>query len=118
MSNFHSDMRQFTGSAVLYHHPLYKVPQYTEGIRYFLQNAGNGAYWLLDLIATEPAIAKQAREFASIKLSVKHNAARLWVDDGNLGKPVYERTIEYTDCPEGQYSFYWTDNVLMLASEY
>jgi len=118
MTDFNSDLRQFTGSACLYKHPLYKVPQYTEGVRYFLQNAGNGAYWLLDLIATEPAIGKLAREFASIKLHVKGSSARLWVNDGHLGKDVYERNIEYTDCPEGTYSFYWTDNVLMLASEY
>ena len=115
--DFHTAMSHFTGSTCLYHHPTYDTPKYTDGARYFFQNAGGGAYWLLDLIATEPAIRKQAQDFAFITLDVKENKARLFVTDGNE-KQVYERHIEYTDCPAGVWKFYWTDDVLMVSSEY
>lgn len=121
MSNFYESMAQFTGSTQLYHHPLHRTPNYTDGVRFFLQNAGKKggtAYWLLDLIATEPAIRKQAQDMAFITLDVKDSKARLWVTNGHNDKPVYEREIEYTDVYAGTWKFYWRDDVLMVPSEY
>jgi len=118
MSKFHEDMLQFCGSECLYFKPMSRDPKYTEGVRYFFQNAGNGAYWLYAIWIAEPAIRKQAREFASITLTVKEQKAHLSVNDGNDNKPVFEQLIPYTDCPEGIWKFYWIGDVIMLSSEY
>jgi hypothetical protein len=118
MSDLLTELRHYTATENYYFHPMYPFLKYTDGFRYFIQNAGKGAYWLLDIIATEPTIRKQAEEFACIKLTVRDNAAVLRVDDGNGTKPVYERVIEYTDCPPGEYRFYWTDEVLLWCLEY
>lgn len=116
-NDFYTAMSHFTGSTGLYKHPRYKTPQYTDGVHYFLNNAGQGAYWLLDIIATEPAIRGLAEQFASITLVVTDNKAVLTAGDGN-GRTAYTQTIDYTDCPSGTWKFYWTDDVLMVASEY
>ncbi|MFN9476090.1 DUF6876 family protein [Acidovorax sp.] len=118
MSDFQSALQTFTGTEQYHRHPMYREPVYTDGMRYFFQNAGQGAYWLLDILATEPAIRKQAQEFASIKLAVKDSGAMLAVNDGDDSANVFERRINYTDCPEGTYQFYWVSGVLMLSREY
>lgn len=112
------DLQQFTGTVDYHRHPMYRFVMYTDGFKFFLRNAGQGAYWFLDLIATEPKIRIQAKEFSSIKLEVQNGAAKVTVNNGNDGPNVYERRIDYTDCPEGVYNFYWIGEVLMLAREY
>lgn len=94
-------MRQYHSSDVIYHHGLVRTFNYTEGVRFFARNAGNGAYWLLDILATEPAIRKQVTEdrFATVRLFVTGTTARLVVDDGN-DNAVFTRGFEHTDCPE------------------
>ena len=37
---------------------------------------------------------------------------------GSFGQIVYERAIDYTDCPEGVWKFYFIGNILMLPQEY
>lgn len=112
------DLQQFTGTVDYHRHPMYRFVMYTDGVRHFFRHAGNGGYWMLDLLATEPRIRIQAKEFASIKLRVQESKAVLTVNDGNDGPNVYERHIEYTDCPEGEYLFYWIGEIIMLAREY
>jgi hypothetical protein len=53
----------------------------------------------------------------SIKLWVNGGEASITVEDGDLN-PVFVKGIEHTDCPDGEYQFFLTDNVLMLTSEY
>ena len=100
-----SQMRQFTGSERLFRHSLVRALTYTEGVRWFALHAGGGALWLLDILATEPAVRQQVLGdgegcgFASVRLKVFGVCARLTVDDGN-GNVKYERAIDWTDCPE------------------
>jgi hypothetical protein len=108
----------FTGSEQMYRHALNRNVIYTEGVQFFAENAGNGAYWLLDILATEPAILAQQKEFAAVVLSVKDGGATLTVTDGNKGPPVFSREISFTDCPEGVWKFYMIDGVILLPSEY
>lgn len=119
-TSFNEALRNFIGSTQLFFHPVYKKPQYTDGVRYFLHEAGqgNGAFWLFDILATEPAIGKQAQDFASIRVVSRNNRATICVDDGNRTSPVFMRVIEYTDLDPGEYQFYWIGEVLMLATEY
>lgn len=106
------------GSETVFKHALVSNVTYTEGVRTFAQNAGGGAYWLLDILATEPAIRAQAKEFALITLNSTGENAILTVTDGNNGAPVYRRVIDYTDCPEGSWMFYMIGTMIMLPSEY
>lgn len=89
------------GGEEIYRHPANKLFNYTVGVREFARNAGKGAYWLLDILATEPAIWAQVRDdrFALVLLKVTGTKAKLTVDDGN-GVVKYARQLDFTDCPE------------------
>ncbi|WP_225784547.1 DUF6876 family protein [Xenophilus sp. Marseille-Q4582] len=96
-------LTNFTGSARLFRHSFVRRFTYTEGVRAFAQHAGGGAYWFLDILATEPKIQNHFRKdsFASVRLKVyppEKGGCTITVDDGN-GNLVYFRDIEYTDCP-------------------
>lgn len=95
-------LRQHTGSEHIYKHSLVAGFTYTEGVREFAQEAGGGAYWLLDILATEPAIRKAVNEdgFHLVKLDVKGTKATLSVHMDTITPPVFTREIDYTDCPE------------------
>ncbi|QFZ84585.1 hypothetical protein GFK26_18325 [Variovorax paradoxus] len=99
------NMQQFSGAEQLFRHGLVRDFNYTEGVRFFAQNAGGGAYWLLDILATEPAIRslvldeREGCGFASVRLKVTGSKAHLIVDDGN-GNTKFRRFVDPTDCPE------------------
>ena len=100
-----ASMGQFTGSMTLYRHPLVRRFTYTEGVRHFALNAGGGAVWLLDILATEPAIRNLVLGdgpdcgFASVRIFVEGTKGTITVDDGN-GNVKFTRVLDYTDCPE------------------
>ncbi len=122
----------YTGSDQFYRHPLAKRFTYTEGVKAFAENAGNGAYWLLDILATEPAIREAVLRdgFATVALVAKNGKASLVAAkdrDGDAFVGVtFERFINFTDCPDGDWRFFITTNPLlgegaitaMLPSEY
>ena len=111
-------LSNFTGSETVYRHNLNRNILYTEGVQYFAQHAGGGAYWLLDILATEPEILKQQREFASITLTVNDNThADIVVTDGN-DKTVFQRHIGFTTCPQGAWKFFMINGTILLPSEY
>lgn len=109
-----NDLREFHGSETAYVHALNRKVFYTEGVRHFAQNAGGGAYWLLDILASQPEILNQVRDdrFANIVLRVgTDKKAALLVDDGN-DNPVYIRHLDFTDCPAGEWQFYMESTVV------
>jgi hypothetical protein len=118
-----SRLAWFTGTAQWFQHPLVRSMTYTEGVRFFAREGGEqGAYWFLDIVATEffPLLKKQP--FLHIRLLVARpseteRSAVIEVDDGN-GKILKRREIPYTDMQAGEWTFYLTDNVLLLPSEY
>jgi hypothetical protein len=118
-----SRLAWFTGTTQWFQHPLVRAMTYTEGVRFFAREGGEqGAYWFVDLVATEffPLLRKEA--FLSIRLLVARPSeterkALIEVDNGN-GKVLKRREIEYTDLQPGEWKFYLTDNVLLLPSEY
>lgn len=112
------ELRQFYGSETIYRHPLNKSVLYTEGVQHFADHAG--AYWFLDILATEPAILKEARDFTDVKLTVTGTSARIVVTDGDKGPGpvvVFYRVIEYTDCPPGTWEFFFENMTIMLPGE-
>lgn len=97
------------GSETYTRHAIVKSFVLTEGAVCFRDNAGNGAFWLFDILATEPAIRTLALKtgFASVVLDVNdRNRAHLTVkEDANIA-PIYANSIPYTDCPSGKWEFY------------
>lgn len=121
-------LAQHTGSETIYRHPLVRSFNYTEGVRAFAMNAGGGGYWLLDILATEPAILGLVRKdgigFAT--LLVTGRSAKLTVAADSDVPPVFSRDIDYTDCPEGEWKFFLCATevgdkpvvMILLPSEY
>ena len=115
-----AQLSQFYGTENWTRHTLNKQLLYTDGVAYFAEHAGNGAHWFLDIVATEvaPLASKSGHEFMAIRLMVHPGGtASITADDGD-DLELYKRGIQWTDCPEGTWSFYLTDNVLMLPTEY
>jgi hypothetical protein len=91
---------------------------YTDGVRFFAENGGtHGAYWFLDIVGTELKEWARKQPFMSVHLIVKGDEAVIQADDGN-GNVFYRRDIAFTDMQEGDWQFFYTDNVLMLPGEY
>lgn len=111
-------LAHFTGTEQWYRHALVRKVIFTDGAKYVADNGG--AYWLIDEIACgqfEPAIA--AEEFQHWKLAVDlaHHNAVLTCEDGN-GHVVFSKPIEFTDFPLAAIEFFFTDNTILLPSEY
>ena len=111
-------LAHFTGTETWYRHPLNPAVLYTEGAQH-VADAG-GAYWLLDEIAlAQCSVAAEARErFQRWRLRGQPDrTATLVCDDGN-GLAVFTRPIPFTDFPLDELDLYFTDNTILLPSEY
>jgi len=124
-----NQLKQFIGSEQVFFSPMNRSINYTEGVLHFLNHAGNGAYWLLDILLTQPEILKGVREHGMvfIHLKVENSQAKLYVNRDSGEIPLYKRLIEFTDCPAapvtianttGEWIFYFCGNTIMLPSEY
>ena len=112
-----SDLRQFTGTEHWYRHPLARKVLYTDGVKHVAEQGG--AYWLLDTIAFAqaiPAVAAEPFQFWILTVRSDHTAT-LTCEDGN-SKTVHTQDIPFTDFPLAEIKFYYTDNTLLLPSEY
>jgi hypothetical protein len=113
-----SDLAQFTGSESWYRHGINRAVLFTDGAKYVADQAG--AYWLLDEIAIiQPHDARlRAEEFQVWKLAVNADQTGvLSCEDGN-DNVVYTLRIEYTDFPQEGITLYFTNNTILLPSEY
>ena len=113
-----SDLTQFTGTEQWYQHGINRAVLFTDGAKYVADTAG--AYWLLDEIAViQPYNKRIAGEaFQVWRLRVHDDqSATLTCGDGN-GTIVYTKHIPFTDFPLEEITFYFTDNVILLPSEY
>jgi hypothetical protein len=112
-----ADVANFTGSENWYRHWLGKS-LYTDGAKYVADEAG--AYWLLDEIAisqTRPKVKAEEFQVWILKVDLEKRSAVLTCDDGN-GNIVFTKKIDYTDFPLAEVKFYFTDNTILLPSEY
>lgn len=113
-----TDLAQFIGTEQYRFNPLYRWLKYTDGVHYFVNNAGGGAYWLLDIIGTELQGLAHKHSFMTVDLTVDDEShADIIVTDGN-DRELWRRKIDWTDCPQGTWRFFLQSNVLMLTSEY
>lgn len=135
----HADLNQFTGTECWYRHNVIRsvflsesgvqlfIPGgqglirsvlFTDGVKYVADTGG--AYWLLDEIALaqnfEKKLAKE--KFQLWKLIVaKDSTALLVCEDGN-GRKLLSKKIPFTDFPLDELSFFYTNNTILLPSEY
>jgi len=111
-------LSQFIGTEHYYRHALGKI-KYTDGVKFFAENAGAGAYWFLDIVGTEIVQLQQSEPFIHIVLdsSELENRATITADDGNDNQ-LWSRRIEFTDCPPGVWEFYLIDGIMLLTREY
>ena len=113
-----ADLAQFTGTEQWYRHGINRQVLFTDGAKYVAEQAG--AYWLLDEIALIQPYDQRvaAEEFQVWKLTVKPgSSATLVCEDGN-DNVVYTKQIEYTDFPPEGITLYFTNNTILLPSEY
>jgi hypothetical protein len=110
------DLSGFTGSERWFKHQLVPHVTYTEGVQYVAETAG--AYWLLDIIATNQIEGPVSKEpFQVWKLVVADSKGVVTCDDGD-GNIVHTQTIDFTDFPEEGVTLWFTNNVILLSSEY
>ncbi|MDI1254573.1 MAG: hypothetical protein PSV16_00605 [Flavobacterium sp.] len=112
-----ADLAQFTGTENWYRHMIVRAVLYTDGIKYLAERAG--AYWLIDEIAfyqlSKPVAVE---EFQLWKLTVDPDEKGiLQCEDGN-GRILLTKKIPYTDFPFDDIKIFFTNNVMMLPSEY
>src|SRR6267154_2117913 len=112
-----ADLSQFTGSENWYRHGIVRTVLFTDGAKYVADQGG--AYWLLDEIALAQKFVTsvKAEPFQVWKLVVSNSKGVLSCDDGN-GNGVYSKQIPFTDFPLPEIKLYFTDNVILLPSEY
>jgi hypothetical protein len=113
-----SDLCQFTGTEYWYRHSLNRDVVYTEGVQYVADKGG--AYWLIDAIAiaqrSEKTVSAEVFQVWTLKVR-EDRSASLVCDDGN-DNIVYAQHIPFTDFPLDEIKLYFTDNTLLLPSEY
>jgi hypothetical protein len=113
-----ANLSQFTGTEYWHRHGINRNVVFTDGAKYVADEGG--AYWLLDAIAIAQRFEKNvaAEEFQVWTLKVNEDrSASLVSDDGN-GNIVYTQHIAFTDFPLDEIKFYFTDNTILLPSEY
>lgn len=112
-----SALAQCYGTERWYTHPLNSNMTYTDGVKIFADNAGGGAHWFLDIVATELMILHKTNEFLCITLVTASGLATIVASDSD-DNVLYTKDIDFTDCPAGDWLFYLTNNVMLLPSEF
>ena len=115
MSGLTEAMNQCYGTEVYYTHPLFPNFYYTEGVKVFCEKAN--AYWFLTDTFIKLQKSFKDSSFVSIHLRVKDDKADLVFCDGD-DKELMRQHYKYTDCPEGDWHFFFIDGVLLWHMEY
>jgi hypothetical protein len=112
------ELAQFTATEHWYCHALNSDVRFTDGAKYVAEHAG--AYWLLDEIALIQPYDKSvgAEGFQVWKLNVNDDmTAALICEDGDENV-VFTKRIPFTDFPREGITFWFTDNTIILPTEY
>lgn len=113
-----SELRNFCGTETWFRHPLFRKFLYTEGIQFLAETAE--CYWLIDLIFGFQIDQQIVRDelFQLWELKVTENkGATLTCDNGN-GEIVFTHNLTFTTFPMDSIRLYFSDNVLLLTTEW
>jgi hypothetical protein len=112
-------MRQFTGTEYWYRHAINRKIVFTDGAKH-VADCG-GAYWLVDEIALNQRynsrVAAEGFQVWTLKVDLVRKTGVLTCEDGN-GNKVFEKPLEFTDFPLPEITLWFTDNTILLPSEY
>ena len=90
--------------------------QYTDGVKIFCDIAE--AYWVLDIVnsvvKTKP---EMNNDLINIILKVKEDKTAKITFRQRI-KFIYNQKIPFTDCPSGEWKFYFKDGVFFWNGEY
>lgn len=112
------DLEKFIGTENRYRHVLNRKVLFTDGVRYVANRAE--AFWLVDEIALIQLFDKRvvAEEFQVWKLRVNANRSAQLVCEDGCNNVVYTKSIPSTDFPGEGITLWFTDNTILLPSEY
>lgn len=105
-------------------HPLVRHFVYSDGVQ---ECAEAGCYWLLDILGIEAVPVFEARQDifegqGFVYVVVKDDKVRITLVRDGGEPPIWEREIEWTDMPEGEWIFYLSQEgdhcLLILPNEY
>jgi hypothetical protein len=101
-------------------HQIYKKPEIlaTDGMIFVLQTAQ--AFWLADIVyslQTKKEIREQPFQYYILTVNLETKKAVVRVEDGNEHE-LYRQEVDYSDFPLETFKFYFSDNVMLLPSEY
>ena len=117
MNTLENELKHFSGSETFYRHTLMRKFVYTEGVQYLAEKGG--AYWLIDYILSyqlEPPIKDTPFQVWKIKVA-DDLTGTITVEDGNKHL-IKCFNLSFTDFPIKEYTLWFTDNTLLLPSEY
>lgn len=109
------------GANYFVRHPLVRKFQYSNGVEGCFDA---GTYWLGDIFATElPSVMRAAGEgFGVIHFKSAKGKAFLHLRLQDDGPPAWSRTLDFTDMPNGEWTFFLCDEgerfALILPTEY
>lgn len=114
-----TNLNRFQGSEESFYNRMFPNINYTQGVQWI---GANGASWLQIAILSHLAYNKKVKneEFVTASLLVKDDeTAVLTFDDGN-DNVLATQEFEYADFPIHNVTikFFYTNGILMLASEY
>jgi hypothetical protein len=112
------DLLQFTASEHWHRHWFVRRVMYTDGAKHVADTGG--AYWLLDEIALAQRFNKKVADepFQVWKLvRGEGHSATLTCEDGNCNS-VFTKPIAFTDFPLREITLWFTDNTILLPTEY
>lgn len=114
------NLEQFTGTENYYEHWSGRIT-YTDGVKYLADNAGHGAYWLIDVIASYQPRVERFQVWRIAKSGATGAIITMRVDSDT---PVsISQKISHTDFPFDrlggiEFNLWLVDNILILPSEY
>jgi hypothetical protein len=112
------ELAQFKGVEERYRHAISDNVLFSNGVMYLADRTG--AYWLLDEIALIQLFDERVSAEAFQVWRLKVNAdctGQFGCEDGN-GNAVYMRALPFTDFPGEGIILWFTDNTILLPSEY
>lgn len=109
------ELQQFHGTENYYEHLFQK--RYTDGVKYLCEKFG--CYWLLDVFVSyqyEEKFQKEAFQVLDLKVN-EDKSCKCTITDGN-DNILMVQEIEFTDFPLSEYRLFYSNDVIMLPSEY
>ncbi|MES2648086.1 MAG: hypothetical protein V4717_14510 [Bacteroidota bacterium] len=116
MKNANDQLAAFTGTTKWFKHPLFGK-LYTEGVKHMAETFG--AYWLIDVVFSHQLLSKVKNEaFQTWTLKrITGNSFIVVATDGNENI-IASQQIPFSDFNADVLTLFYTDDVLMLPSEY